>query len=134
MQIDHGNTWVVFIIDKQITTVVLTIGFRDGWMMGITKLDVLAIHPALCQYSLGLFIKAITLPWLRSKNSDVLEDTHGGDAIDNHLSTLPAGTECNVLVTSTGWCIRFCSCQNILFRQATILHDLFQLTGRPGTC
>ena len=126
MEIDDCQTRVVLVIDEEVLTVIFTIGLRDRRMVGITEVDIFAIDASLSQNGLGLIIKTIALPWLWCEDTDIFQNTHRGDAVDDYLSALSTRAEGDVFITTTRRGIGFCRCEQIFLCEAAGLHHIIQ--------
>ena len=134
MQVDHRDTRVGLVVYEHIAAIVITLGLGNGRVVSITIGDVLAIDTALRQHGLGFVIKAVALPGLGGKHADILENTHGRDAIDDQLATLPARTEHHVFIATAGRCIGLGCRQNILFRQSRALSSRLSVIDADHAC
>ena len=126
MQINHRQTGVVLVIDKEVFTIILAIFLCEGGVVGITKLDLFAVDVALCQYGLGLIIKAIALPWFWCEDTDIFKDTHRWNAIYDHLTALAARAEGDIFITPTCRGVGFGCRKQVLLCEATGLHHIIQ--------
>ena len=52
MQVDYRDTGVGLIIDKEVTTIVLTLGLGEGRVVGVTEGDIFAMNPSLSENGL----------------------------------------------------------------------------------
>ena len=132
VQVDDRDAGVGLVVDEQVAPVIVTLGFRHGGVMGIAVDDVLAADPALGQDGLGLVVEAIALPGFRGEDTDVLQQAHGGDAVDDHLARLATGGEDDVLVTAPAGHVGLGRRQQVLFAQSPALHHILEGLRRPG--
>ncbi|TLD45613.1 MAG: hypothetical protein FAZ92_02125 [Accumulibacter sp.] len=90
-QVDHRQPRVRLVVDEQELAVVLALRLRDRRVVRVAPGDFLAVDPTLRQDGFRAFVEAVALPGLGSEHTDVLENAHRGDAIDDHLPGLAAG-------------------------------------------
>jgi len=104
--------------------------FRDRRVVRVAPGDVLAVDPAGGQDGFRALVETVALPRLGSEHSDVLEDAHRRDAVDDHLTRLTAGREGNEFVALAGRHVGLRRSQDVLLRQAATLHHILQRLGR----
>jgi len=129
-QVDHRQPRVGLVVDEQELAVVLALRLGDRRVVRVAPGDVLAVDPALRQDGFRAFVETVALPRLGSEHTDVLENAHRGDAIDDHLPGLAAGREGDELVALAGRYVGLGRSQDVLLRKAATLHHILQRFGR----
>jgi hypothetical protein len=76
---------------------------------------------------LGLVVEAVALPGLRRENTDVLQQPHRRDAVNDDLPGLPAGAENHEFVAPARGDIGLGRGKEILLGQAASIHDVFEI-------
>jgi hypothetical protein len=132
VQIDDRDARIGLVVDEEPAPVVGALGLRQSGVVGIAIDHILAPDAALGQDRLGLVVEAIALPGFRGEDPDVLEQPHGGDAIDDDLTGLATGTEDHVLIAAAAGDIGLGRRQQVFLAQTAALHGVLQGLGRPG--
>ena len=136
-QVDHRDAGRILVIDEQPLTIGLAIGLGQGRVMGIAPQHGFRLaldHGAFLQDALGLVVEAVTLPGLGSEDADILQDAHGRNAVDDHLTALTTRAEHHELVDLAGRIVGLGGGHDVVFGQSTTLHDILERFSRGSAC
>ena len=78
-QINNSYPAISLIIDKEVVPIIIAFSFTQGWMVSIRPSEWLTIYVQAttgCVKGGAFHAIAITLPWIRRKDSDFLQYAH----------------------------------------------------------
>ena len=131
VQVDDRDASVGLVVHEDVLAVVLTLGLGERRMVHVAPRDLLAEAAPHVEDRAGLVAVPVALPGLWREHADVLQDTHRGNADDDHVAAVAARGEGEILVLLARGRVGLKRCAHIGFSQPALLH---QISGRARRC